>query len=194
MDYDRKRVAIKNMLKYFVCSEVEIWWLDAPEARETEYIETEAKFDRVSEKNGFFYIFPKQATAKCLSRPIGPRTHWNVFLDSYYVGLWYFGWKLSWWYVNWIILCYFYYFFLSSPWNCLWSWKWPSGVWGVLGGCCGHTQGGAYKSDECFVYFKPQHHLKSFGYWNFSKLWNYGELDLIMSILRGIKKENIECG
>jgi len=51
----------QEYVKIFVFwSKVEIYWNDAPERRDTKYNKTEAQIDRVSEKNGFFYIFQKR--------------------------------------------------------------------------------------------------------------------------------------
>jgi len=70
------------------------------------------------------------------------------------MGLWYFGSELSWWYeLNYYCVIYF---LLVSPWNC---WRFERTflvfIW-VLGGGCGHTQGGAYL-EWWIVVHQPQH-------------------------------------
>jgi len=117
-----------------------------------------------------FCIFPKKATAKCLGWPIGPRTYWNVLLDSYYVGLWYFGWNLSDWCEYYYLLCYLIFLVLLFLGNVKGSQEPFLIFMGYLVDSCGHTQGGAYMEWWIFVHFKPQHYLSLLDIGNFFKL------------------------
>jgi len=45
---------------------------------------------------------PKKEGAKCLRRPIGPRDHLDVNLDSYIMGIWHCKSKMSWSMGKWI--------------------------------------------------------------------------------------------